>query len=297
MMFAGVTGDDVHAIAGVELPVSFGVARGRVSIEAPFASRLADAILRGEPVFTEARAAGPAESGVLAGVLAPVFDRIGGSLQLGPLPSHDGAPAAIAFWLETVVASGWLRLTVPPGAMRARDDARAVWRARAGRIPVPAHVELAATLVPAAALARVALGDAVVFDGTRRAAFAADAPWSARLRVGSHAANVTIEPAGTLSIAGGFSPLQQQEGTMSASDSNTDTTTVLAAATIEVVAEIGRIALRGDEVLGLVPGAVLAVGNGRTGVSLRVGGEIWADGEIVDIDGELGVRVTRLVNG
>ena len=83
---------------------------------------------------------------------------------------------------------------------------------------------------------------------------------------------------------------------MSASDSNTDTTTVLAAATIEVVAEIGRIALRGDEVLGLVPGAVLAVGNGRTGVSLRVGGEIWADGEIVDIDGELGVRVTRLVN-
>ena len=83
---------------------------------------------------------------------------------------------------------------------------------------------------------------------------------------------------------------------MSASGSNTDATTVLAAASIEVVAELGRVSLRGDELLGLAPGAVLAIGMGRTGVALRVGGEIWAEGEIVDIDGELGVRVTRLAN-
>ena len=69
-----------------------------------------------------------------------------------------------------------------------------------------------------------------------------------------------------------------------------------ASASIEVVAEIGRVALRGDEVLGLAPGAILALGKERPAVSLRVGGEIWADGEIVDIDGELGVRVTRLAN-
>ena len=80
---------------------------------------------------------------------------------------------------------------------------------------------------------------------------------------------------------------------MSASESDTDAATVLAAAPIEVVAELGRITLRGDELLGLAPGAVLA--SGRTaGVSLlRVGGEVWAEGEIVDVDGELGVRVTR----
>ena len=83
---------------------------------------------------------------------------------------------------------------------------------------------------------------------------------------------------------------------MSASDSNTDATTVLAAASIEVVAELGRVSLRGDELLGLAPGAVLAMGMGRTGISLRVSGEVWAEGEIVDIDGELGVRVTRLAN-
>ena len=83
---------------------------------------------------------------------------------------------------------------------------------------------------------------------------------------------------------------------MSVSGSNTDATTVLGAASIEVVAELGRITLRGDELLGLAPGAVLALGAGRTGISLRVGGEVWAEGEIVDIDGELGVRVTRLAN-
>ena len=75
---------------------------------------------------------------------------------------------------------------------------------------------------------------------------------------------------------------------MSVSESDTDATTVLAAASIEVVAELGRVTLRGDELLGLAPGAVLAVGAGRTTISLRVGGEVWADGEIVDIDGELG---------
>jgi flagellar motor switch/type III secretory pathway protein FliN len=69
----------------------------------------------------------------------------------------------------------------------------------------------------------------------------------------------------------------------------------LAAAPIEVVAELGRVTLRGDEVLGLAPGAVLALGRvGASPVSLRVGGELWAEGELVDVDGELGVRVTAV---
>jgi flagellar motor switch/type III secretory pathway protein FliN len=29
-------------------------------------------------------------------------------------------------------------------------------------------------------------------------------------------------------------------------------------------------------------------------VVLRVGGELWAEGELVNVDGELGVRVTAL---
>jgi flagellar motor switch/type III secretory pathway protein FliN len=293
--FKGFDTDDGEQIDGVDLAVSFGTARGRVSIERAFASRLVDAVLRGAVGFSEVRRTGPAERGVLAGVLAPLFDRIGGSVHLGPLPARTAAIAPILFWLETVVASGWLRLTLPVGDWPLRADDGETWRRRAGRIPVAAHVEIAVTAVPVAALARVAVGDGIVFEGVAATAFRADVPWSGRLRIGGHTADVTVDAAGKVSIMGGFSPLQQEEN-MSASGSDTDATTVLGAAMIEVVAELGRVSLRGDEVLGLAPGAVLAVGKGRPTVCLRVGGELWADGEIVDIDGELGVRVTRLAN-
>jgi len=77
--------------------------------------------------------------------------------------------------------------------------------------------------------------------------------------------------------------------------STIDAAAVLADAPIEIVAEVGRVILRGEEVLALAPGTVLALGGRRTpAVSLRVGSEVWADGELVSIDGELGVRVTAL---
>ena len=298
MTFAGYDSDP-DRIDGAELAVSFGAGRGRVSVESSFAVRLVDTVLGGGAVFSTARSTGPADRGVLVGVLAPVFDRIGGSLQLGSVAARGGRHrelASVLFRLETVVASGWLRLTPPAGDLAPRIDGADIWRNRAGRIPVTGSVEIAATGVPAGALAGVAVGDAVVFDGVPTATFAASRSWTCRLRVGAHAADVIVDVAGKISFDGGFSPLQDEEGKMSASGSNTDATTVLAAASIEVVAELGRVSLRGDELLGLAPGAVLAVGMGRTGVSLRVGGEVWAEGEIVDIDGELGVRVTRLAN-
>jgi flagellar motor switch protein FliM len=254
-------------------------------------------VLGGQEALSPVRAAGPAERGVLAGVLAPVFDHIGGSVRLEHVTERNGRgeAARLAFSLETAVASGWLRLTSPPGDLRPVGGAD-VWAARAARLPLVGHVELATTRVPAGALARAVAGDAVVFDGARASSFATDRPWQARLRVGDHAAAIAIEVAGELSLAGGFAPLQQEEGTMSISGSNMDATTVLGAASIEIVAELGRISLRGDELLGLAPGAVLALGAPRTGVRLRVGGEVWADGEIVDVDGELGVRITRVAN-
>jgi flagellar motor switch/type III secretory pathway protein FliN len=300
MIFAGYDSDRDPADV-VELAVSFGVDRGTCGIEAAFAARLVDAVLGGGGVFPTARSVGPAERGVLAGVIAPVFDHIGGGVQLERVPRprarrQRGLPA-IALRLETVVASGWLRLTLPPAAALCARAGRAdVWRVRAGRVPVVGLIEIAVTDVPAGALARVAVGDAIVFDGQRSTAFSGAGPWNGRLRVGDHAADVAVDAAGMVSVVGGFSTVINQEGTMSASGSKTDATTVLAAASIEVVAELGRLTLRGDELLGLAPGAVLALGARRTSISLRVGGEVWADGEIVDIDGDLGVRVTRLVN-
>jgi type III secretion system YscQ/HrcQ family protein len=284
----------------IDLAVSYGTERGRVSVEPALAVRLVDAVLGGEAIFSPARSAGPAERGVLAGLLAPAFDRLGGSVNLDPVGTSDerGEPTAgLAFLLETVVASGWLRLTAPSADWPASADVTDAWARRARRVPVTAEMQLASTGIPAGAFAGIVVGDAIVFDGTAAAAFAADVPWGGRLRIGDHVAEIVVDVSGKVSLAGGFSPARKEERHMGVSDSNTDsTTTVLAAASIEVVAELGRITLRGDELLGLAPGAVLALGAQRKGVALRVGGEIWADGEIVDIDGELGVRVTRIVN-
>ena len=71
---------------------------------------------------------------------------------------------------------------------------------------------------------------------------------------------------------------------------------VLASAPVEIVAEIGRVPLRGDEVLGLTNGSVLPLGPRRRDlVTLRVGGRIWARGELVHIEEELGVRITEVL--
>jgi hypothetical protein len=188
---------DPDPAGGVELPVSFGASSARVSIEGAFAVRLVDAILGGDVVVSAVRTAGPAERGVLAGLLAPVFDRVGGSLHLGPLRPREPDAVGMVFRLETVVASGWLRLTVPPGGLPCSAAGADLVRARAGRIPVTGHVEIAATAVPARALATLRTGDAVVFDGVRAAAFMG-APRDARLRVGDHAAAVALDGAGSV---------------------------------------------------------------------------------------------------
>jgi flagellar motor switch protein FliN/FliY len=114
-----------------------------------------------------------------------------------------------------------------------------------------------------------------------------------------------LDPAGTLQRRGPLS--NESETRMSSEDANItapvpaaplsdDASRVLASAPVEIVAELGRLTVRGDELAGLVDGGVLALGPRRPAqVVLRVGGRVWAHGELVAIDDELGVRITELV--
>ena len=80
--------------------------------------------------------------------------------------------------------------------------------------------------------------------------------------------------------------------------SSSEVAQVLASAPVEVVAEIGRFTLRGDELAGLMKGGVLSLGPRRTeAIELRVGGQLWAVGELVSVGDELGVRILRLHAG
>jgi hypothetical protein len=248
-----------------------------MTVDPDFATRLVDATL-GAGAFRAPRGLGPAERGMLAGILGGALQPLGWSIGLGRLPPVAAGAAQVCLRLETPVATG--RLWLPIAAAGAEPVSRGVdaFRQRARRLTVVASVRIAATDIAVGDLAALTPGDAVVFDGYGADDFRADAAWPGELAMGewlaTHAAPVHIDTVGGITLAGGFEgrgdalPVHGKEIEMNASGS-TEVTAALAAAPIEVVAELGRIRLRGEEVLGLAA-------------------------ELVDVDGELGVRVIRM---
>ena len=285
----------------IVLAAARGRARGRVALTQPLAARLVDAALGGRGAFAAARTLGPAERGVLVALLAPVLDAIGWSLELGPAQGSAFGPS-IALSLQGPLGVGGLWLDLPPVPAEA---GAAPWRRRASALAVEARVEIAATTLPAADLTRLACGDALVFDGRAFGTLAADADWTAGLVIGASRAPLRIDRGGALAVTGDFQLTAApdrpkvdlvKEGSMDVSGPTEMATAALAAAPIEIVAELAQFTMRGDEVLALAPGVVLQVTvDRRQAVVLRAGGEIWAEGELCDVEGELGVRVTRLL--
>jgi type III secretion system YscQ/HrcQ family protein len=298
-------GGDGQASADPVFAVWRGTTPGRLSVDAVFASQLVDAVLSGRDAVRAARALGPAERGVLAGVLAGLFGTVGWSLGLGPVGAFSQeavaqeavAHEAVALVLDVDTPIGLGRVAVqwPPAAL---GGSSAALVARLGRLPITAPLVIAATQLRAAEIAGVRPGDAVVFDGVRAEGFAHDASWPAGLElgVGERYWPVTVDGGGHVTVAGKLEARREEDRMgESGNTMDADLTAALAAAPIEVVAELGRVTLRGEELAGLAPGAVLTLGASRAVVALRVGGERWAEGEIVNVEGELGVRITRVL--
>ncbi len=276
---------------------------GQLCVPAALAARWVDRAISGREVFAPARPLGPAERGVLVALLAPLLDPLGWSFALGTAVPLSGP--AIALRVEAAAGAGtvWLRAPngTPPGP--------GAWPRAAAGLPIEVGVRAAATTVPAEALVDLEPGDVVLFDGVAAAPLVAVGSAEVQLTVGGFAAAARAGADGALAVVRGwrsaalqtFSPTtpdttpSRKDPTMDAEKTEPAAAT-LAAAPIEVVAELGRITLRGDEILGLAPGVVLGLRVDRaSAVSLRVGGELWAEGELVNVEGELGVRVTRLV--
>ena len=75
-------------------------------------------------------------------------------------------------------------------------------------------------------------------------------------------------------------------------DERSDGAELLASANIPVAVELGRLTLAAEEVAALRAGDVLLLGRPPGGpVDLVAGGKVIARGELVDVEGELGVRV------
>lgn len=288
--------------------VTFALARGRevgrLALDGALASRIiAVALGAGAEVAPALGRLGPAARGLVGGFVASVLHAVGAPLAVSLAPG-GGAPrpvdtVAVAIRVDAAGGAGWAALEAPRS-----------WLEDAVRLPpdpdelralgVEAAIELSRTTLTGRELAGVTTGDAVVFDGEAR--LGPREPWLARLAVGDYAAEVVVAPEGGVTMTREFWRVRDGEcrrvdgggrGADAEAPRGRDTT-LLAELPIEVVLELARVSLRGDELVGLAPGSVLPVGAVRgPGVVLRVAGEVWAEGELVDVEGELAVRVTR----
>jgi type III secretion system YscQ/HrcQ family protein len=319
-----------EAAGDVVLGISRGLGAGRLVIDGALARWTVALALRGEVRIGASLARlGLGEHGVVAGLVASLLHALGSSFSVslvapGPPAVASGGGVAIALTVTVAGVAGWVRLEVPAAWLASTSPSRAR-DAELGALAVEVRVELARTSLAAGELAGLVPGDAVVFDGEPSLASRSGAQRPVRVVVGAHAARARLADDGRVTleerleegledafeagleeaseralrpalVSEGSPEEVSMDGVDDVNRRNEETlsaTVVLAAAPIEVVAELGRLTLRGDEVVGLGPGAVLALGRaGASPVVLRVGGEIWAEGELCDVDGALGVRVT-----
>jgi type III secretion system YscQ/HrcQ family protein len=298
------TGPEVDPGASEAFAVEVHGQRGRLLVDSALALRLVTALL-GAPAPTAVRALGRGERGVLAAVLVAALDAAaarGLRVGLDAPPEPEGDAVAIDLRVAVAGTEAVVRLELPPAALQGAPGPARIDPAALDGITVA--VELGRTRLEAASFAGARAGDAVVFDGVSAAV--ADVDWAVEVRVGGAVLPGRLDHEGMVRRR---APLEihecESEVDMSA-EHRTETEKLaalseeaaraLAAAPVEIVAELGRLTVRGDELVGLIEGGVLSLGVRRpTQIQLRVGGRVWALGELVAIDDELGVRITRLV--
>jgi type III secretion protein Q len=261
------------------------------------------------------RALGAAERGIIAAIIATLLRALQGShlwtsdvvVALAPKPWQSNGLARLVIEADFSRFREVVRLDVPPEWIPA-STAGLVEQATRRGLGIPLGVELARTTLTAGDWARARPGDAIVFDD--QGAHAPDVDWPVRIVCGAFVALAHLAGDGRATMVDEFQPGDdgvalettdaheiQKTGReiMSSDEQHASSVTMLASAPIQVVAEIGRLVLRADEVVALRPGSILTLGGLRpTTVDLRVGDRSWGHGELVNVDGQLGVRLTAI---
>jgi len=251
----------------------------------------------------------PAEQGALAFLCAALVGGVGVRVMAvgePPPPSLFPDPSVVALEarVETPVGAGWARLLAPDRARLwlPRPHAAPALLAHAARLcdaRVHLRMEVGRTRLPRAEFARLERGDVVLFDE-----FGPRPPFGGPLQLKLGRGGFRADLGGDgLTILAHF-----HTGAPAMSDLDDDdlappapapdaatTDALLRELPVEVVCELGRVTMTGRELLELRPGAVLPVGRPLAGpVDLTVGGRIVARGELVDVEGEIGVRILQV---
>ncbi len=280
-----------------------------VVVDGRLAPRLARAALglAGDAELAAARPLTLAEEGALEFLVAAAV----GDAALVSGVVGDAGVAGLAHalgdgWLAVAQArvewpggDGWARLIVPDALKLSAESPRALESigagvARLGDAQVALRLEMGRTAVAREDLAGLADGDVVLFErcGVHDAR---GGPITLRLGRGGFAArldgaSVVIEEAYRLNPGAANMEFDSSHKDAAAADQ------LLRELPVEVVCELGRVTMSGRELIELRPGAVIPAGRPLAGpVDLTVGGRVVARGELVDVEGEIGVRITQMI--
>lgn len=278
----------------------------------PAAIRLAARCLGADDDAAERAAAAnvftPAHEGALAALTAralarmtapgacptvrAITDRVGDALEAG----FAGDLVASAWWVTAAPNGFWLTLCVPATTLLRPPSPAARSRPEAlGDIAIAYTLVVARERMSVRAVGAIERGDAFVLDGLRwqNDHLAGDAT----LRFGALDVACTLDGSTTLTIA---APARAEESRMTHDDPPADATAIrteaLASLAVEVTIEVSRGTLSLAEVSALRVGEIVTLGTAiGERVTLRAGGRAIAHGELVDVEGEVGVRVTELL--
>ncbi len=65
---------------------------------------------------------------------------------------------------------------------------------------------------------------------------------------------------------------------------------------VTLEARIGSVTLSASELAAMEPGAILTLGESADAVQITAGGQIVARGELVEVDGQLALRILQIIN-
>jgi flagellar motor switch/type III secretory pathway protein FliN len=234
-----------------------------------------------------ALALGPSPAPVVRAVtddLEPALDTLG-----------ESSKAIVAWpWRVSVgLDAGEVVLCAPEEALAHPPPAEPLDLSRVGDLTVSFSVLAAQDTLPARTVASLVPGDALLCEGVRWCGTTPEGRGNVRL--GKLTLPVTLD-AGGVRVDGALAPCRSAAVVDEATTDPSERTAVLAAVPVEVTVELAQGMVTVGELSAWRPGEVVTLGT-RLGeaVLVRAGGRPIARGELVDVEGEVGVRLTELL--
>ena len=228
---------------------------------------LAQRLLGGPPELAAPRPLTAAEHAIWALALATAIEDTSTAGEVWPLADLDPVLARDALMIELAVDLAGTPCTVV--ALCPRDLALRVPPPRTPAWALDVPIVLASCAVPRASLSRLEVRDAITLDRDL-------VLWLGDGTIGLAATTGAVEA----KVTTGYVPRD-----MALPDE----------AHVELVVQLGTTRLTLRQLGELVPGAIVALGRPLAGpYEIRAAGRLIGQGELVDVDGEVGVRIVSL---